>query len=142
MSDEESQKGHPSRSKVKRLPTDVAEMVDNVRRTLRLADQQSEDCSRISESDTQTRSNSVIVEALIGLGLMLVGLSLLVVVSLLPAKAGSWLFIVAALVALLGGAMKIDRATRQHRMSRQSGSSSHIRRSVGDKTSVRPSDRP
>jgi len=118
MSDDNGENYRKRSRQIQGLPTDIAEAVASTRRTLRLSDQQFEADSPGTESEPPAATVSTIVEAIIGLGLMVVGLSTLVVVSLLPNRAGSWIFNVAALIGLLAGAKKIDQATRQYRKSR------------------------
>lgn len=63
-----------------------------------------------------------ILEAAIGLGLLLVGIAVFVALALLPHKPGMWLFIVAAVVLMFAGGRRIDVATRAHRRAKHSKS--------------------
>lgn len=63
-----------------------------------------------------------ILEAVIGLGLLLVGIAVFVALALLPHKPGMWLFIAAAVVLMFAGGRRIDAATRAHRRAKHSKS--------------------
>ena len=63
-----------------------------------------------------------ILEAAIGIGLLLVSIAVFVTIALLPHKPGMWLFIAAAVVLLLAGGHRIDAATRAHRRTKHSKS--------------------
>ncbi len=58
------------------------------------------------------------LEAAIGIGLLLVGIAVFVALALLPHKPGMWLFIFAAVVLMFAGGRRIDAATRTYRQTK------------------------
>ena len=62
------------------------------------------------------------LEAAIGIGLLLVGIAVFVVLALLPHKPGMWFFIAAAVVLMFAGGRRIDAATRAHRRAKHNKS--------------------
>lgn len=145
MADDDKE-GIDSSDKVIPLPTELLKFTKLVDQSLRTADRgqpgmdnprddgpcpEPPPAKRAPESQMgahgRKNDESDVMEALIGLGLILVGLATLVVVLFLPHRGATPVFIGVALIFVGAGGWRIDEATRSHREARR-GSRSQKRR--------------
>lgn len=142
MSDRDDQVSAHSAGKVSSLPTPLARHIEFVNQVLEKSDavlSENKVPERMEENDVDEGSRTelqqtelglielsspqdgsdAILEALIGLGLMLVGLATMVAVAFLPRRDLTPIFVGAALILMGGGAWRFDKATRSHRMAKR-----------------------
>jgi hypothetical protein len=74
-----------------------------------------------------------LANCVVGLALMLAGLATIVIVTLLPFKSAGWIFIVAGVFFLFGGAYRIDKATKPFQRRMKTSRSEGVHEAV-DKT--------
>ena len=75
------------------------------------------------EAHVEKRGESDVMEALIGLGLILVGLATMILVFFLPRRGATPAFVAIALIIVGAGGWRIDKATRSHRAARRAARS-------------------
>lgn len=94
-----------------------------------------EDVARAASNVGGLRSNESIdlANCVVGLALMFAGLATIVIVAQLPTKGAGWVFIVAGIFLLFGGAYRIDKATRPFRRRAKTSHSEGVNDTV-DKT--------
>jgi len=68
---------------------------------------------------SSSRETVDLANCVIGLALMVIGLATIVIVAQLPPKSAGWVFIVAGILFLAGGAYRIDKATKNFRRRRK-----------------------
>ena len=138
MADDDDKEEIDSSNKVTPLPTELLKFTRLVDQSLRAADraQPSTDNPRddgscleplqakaapASQVEARVKKNdeSDVMEALIGLGLILVGLTTMVVVLSLPRRGATPVFVGASLIFVIAGGRRIDKATRSHRAARR-----------------------
>jgi len=138
MANDDDKAGVDDADKATFLPTELVKFKRLVDQSLKASDEaqlspdnprddgshtQQLEAKAASESQTgahgKQNDESNVMEALIGLGLILVGLVTMVVVAFLPRRGATPVFFGVALIFVGAGGRRFDKATRLHRAARR-----------------------